>query len=69
MLRRYQGAERFTVAARDGDLGSVSDLYFDDRSWAVRYLAVEPDPRLPVVDYSSPSYPSGGRTRLPCALA
>ncbi len=47
MLRGIRELERFTVAARDGDLGSVSDLYFDDRSWAVRYLAVEPDPQLP----------------------
>jgi sporulation protein YlmC with PRC-barrel domain len=47
MLRGIRELERVTVAARDGDLGSVSDLYFDDRSWTVRYLAVEPDPQLP----------------------
>ncbi len=26
--------------ARDGDIGHVKDFYFDDKSWAVRYLVV-----------------------------
>jgi hypothetical protein len=29
------------VAARDGLVGSVKDLYFDDERWAVRYLVVD----------------------------
>jgi uncharacterized protein YrrD len=29
------------VAARDGRIGSVDDVYFDDQSWAVRYLVVD----------------------------
>jgi uncharacterized protein YrrD len=36
-----------TITAMDGSLGSVSDLYFDDRSWAVRYLEVEAGTWLP----------------------
>jgi len=47
MLRGISDLKRFTIAATDGDLGSVSDLYFDDRSWAVRYLVVDAGPRLP----------------------
>ena len=31
----------FTVHATDGELGTVKDLYFDDESWAVRYLIVD----------------------------
>jgi sporulation protein YlmC with PRC-barrel domain len=47
MLRGISDLKRFTIAATDGQLGSVSDLYFDDRSWAVRYLVVEAGPWLP----------------------
>jgi hypothetical protein len=30
-----------TIAAADGDAGSVRDLYFDDRRWIVRYIVVD----------------------------
>jgi sporulation protein YlmC with PRC-barrel domain len=30
----------FEIAAADGDLGRVDDLYFDDERWTVRYLVV-----------------------------
>lgn len=29
------------VVAQDGEVGRVEDLYFDDRSWRVRYLVVD----------------------------
>jgi sporulation protein YlmC with PRC-barrel domain len=41
MLRSIEDLRRFSVAATDGNLGSVGDVYFDDRSWSVRYLAVD----------------------------
>jgi sporulation protein YlmC with PRC-barrel domain len=41
MLRGISNLGRFTIAATDGDLGRVGDVYFDDRSWDVRYLAVD----------------------------
>jgi sporulation protein YlmC with PRC-barrel domain len=47
MLRSVSDLKQFTIAAMDGSLGSVSDLYFDDRSWAVRYLVVEAGTSLP----------------------
>ena len=47
MLRGISDLTRFTIAATDGKLGSVRDLYFDDRSWAVRYLVVDGGPWLP----------------------
>ena len=31
----------YAVAASDDDIGSVSDLLFDDASWVVRWLVVE----------------------------
>jgi sporulation protein YlmC with PRC-barrel domain len=47
MMRGISDLKRFTIVATDGNLGSVSDLYFDDRSWAVRYLVVDAGPWLP----------------------
>ena len=41
MLRGISDLRRVTIAAMDGELGSVRDLYFDDRSWTVRYLVVD----------------------------
>jgi sporulation protein YlmC with PRC-barrel domain len=47
MLRSVSDLKQFIIAAADGSLGRVSDLYFDDRSWAVRYLVVEDGTWLP----------------------
>ena len=47
MLRTINALKRVTIAATDGNLGSLSDVYFDDRSWAVRYLVVDAGWRLP----------------------
>lgn len=47
MLRGISDLGRFTIVATDGNVGSVGDVYFDDRSWTVRYLAVDAGNRLP----------------------
>ena len=47
MLRGISDLRRFTVAATDGNVGRLSDVYFDDRNWSVRYLAVEIGNGLP----------------------
>ena len=31
----------FTIRALDGELGTVTDIYFDDETWAIRYLVVD----------------------------
>ena len=31
----------FVIRATDGELGSVVELYFDDETWAIRYLVVD----------------------------
>ncbi len=41
MLHRGNELQGYTIAATDGDLGKVQDLYFDDQKWAVRYLVVD----------------------------
>lgn len=35
------------IVAKDGTLGSVQDVYFDDERWAVRYLVVDTGTWLP----------------------
>jgi sporulation protein YlmC with PRC-barrel domain len=41
MLRSLNDMYGFTIAATDGDIGTVKDCYFDDLSYTVRYLVVE----------------------------
>jgi hypothetical protein len=40
-FRRVRDVADMTLRAADGDVGHVSDLYFDDRSWVVRYLVAK----------------------------
>jgi hypothetical protein len=37
-LKKLRG---YKIAASDGPIGSVKDFYFDDLSWAIRYLVVD----------------------------
>lgn len=41
MLRRANDFKKLKLRARDGDIGSPKEFYFDDRYWAVRYLVAE----------------------------
>lgn len=41
MLRTLQDFEECTIGATDSDIGHVKDLYFDDHTWAIRYLVVD----------------------------
>jgi hypothetical protein len=38
MLRRASELTGYTLGARDGEIGTVGDFYFDDQSWTVQYL-------------------------------
>jgi len=40
-LRRIREITDVAIHATDGDIGSIQEVYFDDRSWAVRYLVVK----------------------------
>lgn len=40
-LETVSRLRRFGIHARDGDLGRVVDLFFDDETWTTRYLVVE----------------------------
>jgi len=41
MLRSVRKLEQFRILATDSEVGSVTDTYFDDEQWVVRYLIVE----------------------------
>ena len=41
MLCRFTDLRRYAIRARDGDVGTIEDAYFDDQLWTVRYLVVD----------------------------
>jgi hypothetical protein len=41
MLTNAKNLKGFKIHATDGELGTVDQLYFDDKAWAIRYLIVE----------------------------
>jgi hypothetical protein len=41
VLRRLKDLSDYTMSSLDGDWGDVSDFYFDDVRWTVRYLVVD----------------------------
>jgi hypothetical protein len=46
MLRNTKDLYGSSLAATDGPIGHVRDLYFDDRRWVVRYLVADTGPWL-----------------------
>jgi len=40
-LRRVRELTELTILGTDGEIGSVQEVYFDDRNWAIRYLVVK----------------------------
>ena len=41
MLTNATHLKGFVIRATDGELGTVDQFYFDDETWAIRYLTVE----------------------------
>jgi hypothetical protein len=41
VLRQFSETKNFALAASDGEIGKVKELYFDDQSWTARYLVVD----------------------------
>jgi PRC-barrel domain len=47
MLKNIKDIYGTKLTATDGEIGHVKDFYFDDKSWAVRYLVVDTGSWLP----------------------
>ncbi len=41
MLRNVNDLKDFAIQATDGAMGRVTDFYFDDEAWVIRYLVVD----------------------------
>jgi hypothetical protein len=41
MLRSMNDLENYAIHATDGTIGHVTDFYFDDERWVIRYLVVD----------------------------
>jgi hypothetical protein len=39
-LRKFKDLQGYSLQARDGEIGKVLEMYFDDEHWTVRYLVV-----------------------------
>ena len=47
MIRSVHALRHYDISARDGSLGDVHDLFFDDHAWQVRYLVADTGNWLP----------------------
>ncbi len=47
MKRSLNDLVGYTIRANDGDIGTVSEFYFDDQAWTIRYVVVDTGGWLP----------------------
>jgi hypothetical protein len=73
MLRSANAILGHHLHATDGDIGKVHDLYFDDATWTVRYLAVDTGTWLPgrrvLISPASASQPDWTNKTVPVSLS
>jgi uncharacterized protein YrrD len=41
MLHSVRELKKYTIGATDGMIGDITDFYFDDEAWIIRYLEVD----------------------------
>ena len=41
MLHSTKKLHGFAIGATDGDIGKISDVYFDDQKWTIRYFVID----------------------------
>ena len=46
MLKNAKDLKGLEIRATDGEIGTVDQFYFDDESWAIRYLVHRTDSSL-----------------------
>jgi hypothetical protein len=47
MIRSLEILRKYSIHATDGNIGSVYDFYFDDKTWTIRYLVIDTGNWLP----------------------
>lgn len=47
MVFRFKNLRKHPVFALDGEIGPITDILFDDRTWAVRYISPDTNKWLP----------------------
>jgi hypothetical protein len=47
MIRSVQQTRGAALEAKDGPIGDIHDIYFDDQEWTVRYYVVDTGKWLP----------------------
>ncbi len=47
MLRSAKEIEGYKISAKDDEIGKVYDFFFDDKTWTIRYIAVDTGTWLP----------------------
>ena len=71
MIRSVKDLEGFAIGATDGTIGKVTDFYFDDESWVIRYVVVDTSAWLGREVLLSPysmGEPDWGREVLPVTI-
>jgi hypothetical protein len=72
MLRNSEDLNGCAIAATEGVIGEVKDLYFDDEAWVIRYLVVSTGTwlsnRKVLISPYSIGQPQWGRNSLPVTL-
>jgi sporulation protein YlmC with PRC-barrel domain len=72
MLRKAKDLHGYAIAASDGELGKVHDIYFDDDDWIVRYVVVDTggwlDGRLVLISPHAVTAANGEEKQLAVAL-
>jgi hypothetical protein len=72
MLRKASELTGCSIQAKDGPIGSISDLLFDDEGWSVRWLVVETGSwltgRKVLLPSSQLKQPSAGAQNIPVDL-
>lgn len=47
MIRSIKELRGYDIAARDGEIGDIHDVFFDDHAWTTRYLVIDTGNWLP----------------------
>ena len=47
MLTHLKALKKYSIRAKDGEIGSIVDFYFDDKEWIIRYFVLDTGTWLP----------------------